>query len=458
MLNRATYRKYDELRSCTGSASFSRPLKFLLCIYLITLVSSCKKEETLSRDSDRIQWIRVLEDEMKFSTDDEFYEGKNGKVITDPEDNIYIYYYDKDQDKAIVKKYDPQGVLLWKKDFADCSPLDMIRLNDGSLILAVSLTNTIPNYLTLYSIKTNGTIENTNDTLKDFIYASSKVLNATLFATADNGVAATGIWNGVISGSNATGTTTKLFILKHNSDLTRAWTQYFGFTFPPGPVQLVGTPRGTSSIIETNNGQFLVNFYMEDVGDWIDSSSYSLLSGLVNSDGTQDTAYSYLTGYRVKSNGHSGGQINRNSKVLMRDFFGDFVTYYSMEQAISGSVNTNSSAFLRVGQDALITDSIPFKLPPGYRIVNCARSAAGFMMTAYKNGIASGTSDYSAAQTLFLTGSTDWQVTNRFSLQQFYSDFFFSSAAVSDGGFISMGRIQSFNGPNNKLVLIKWKN
>ncbi|HNS11063.1 MAG TPA: hypothetical protein PKM97_00510 [Bacteroidia bacterium] len=457
MLIRVINRKLDELKNCIGSPSFSRAFQIVLCVFLIAFVSSCKKEETLSKDSDRIQWIRVLEDEIKFSTDDEFYEGKNGKVITDPEDNIYIYYYNKDEDKTVVKKYDPQGVLLWQKNFDDCSPLDMIRLNDGSLILAASLTNTLPNFLTLYSIKTNGTVEATNDTLKDFIYASSKVLNATLFATADNGVAVTGIWNGFVSGSNATGTSTKLFIVKNNADLTRAWSQYFGFTFPPGPIQLVGTPRGTSSITETNNGQFLVHFGMEDVGDWVDSTTYSLLSALVNSDGTQDTSYSYLTGYRVKSNGHTGGQINRNSKVLMRDFSGDFITHYSLGQTIAGSVNSKSAAFLRVGQNALVTDTIPLKLPPGYRIANCVRSASGFMMTAYKIGVASGTNDYSAAQTLFLTGGTDWQVTSRFSLQQFYSDFFFSSVASSDGGFVSMGRIQSFNGPTNKLTLIKWK-
>ena len=78
--------------------------------------------------------------------------------------------------------------------------------------------------------------------------------------------------------------------------------------------------------------------------------------------------------------------------------------------------------------------------------------------THYKAGVANGSSDFSAEHTLFLTGGTDWQVTDKFSLQQFYSDYFFSNAPTSDGGFISMGRIQSFNGPTNKLVLVKWKN
>jgi hypothetical protein len=95
-------------------------------------------------------------------------------------------------------------------------------------------------------------------------------------------------------------------------------------------------------------------------------------------------------------------------------------------------------------------------LPSGYRILSITPSNGKFLLAAYKTGLASGTNDYSANQTLFLYGE-DWVTTTSFTLQGFYADFFPSSAPTTDGGFVLMGKIQSFNGPANKLILVKWK-
>jgi hypothetical protein len=416
------------------------------CLILFTF--SCKKEDSVSNEPERVQWMRVLEDTISYSTDSENYMGSNGKVITDPEDNIYTYYYSKNLDQAIVSKYDPLGTLVWKKTFENCRPLDMARLNDGSLLLATSLTGTVPNYLTLYSIQTNGSIETRNDTIKDFIYRCFEVMNANIVPMPDNGFIVSGVWNAVIGGTNFTGADVKTFIIKHSQLQTRDWSQVFGFCFtcPYTVTKPGGVPAGAGSVVQTNNGQYIFQFdYTGDSN--FPSLGRSILTGLLTDSGVADTSFIYDT-----------GTYNRYINGYTQDYYSDFIYQYSSPQTGGISSQSVPSGFLRIGQDARIYDTIPIPLPGDHLILSVTKNKSGFMMTAFKEGVANGSDDFSAEHTLFLTGGTDWQVTDKFSLQQFYSDYFFSNAPTSDGGYISMGRIQSFNGPTNKLVLLKWKN
>ena len=169
------------------------------CLILFTF--SCKKED-LTNNTDNIQWMRVLEDTLTYSTDDANYLGRNGKVVTGSDDNIYVYYYSKDHDQTVLRKYDPEGAPVWKKTFDNCKPLDMARLNDGNILLAVSISNQVPNFLTLYSIQSNGDFENRSDTIKNFIWSCAEILNTTIYPTEGSRFVISGVWNSYIGGAN----------------------------------------------------------------------------------------------------------------------------------------------------------------------------------------------------------------------------------------------------------------
>ena len=413
------------------------------CFLVITF--SCKKEDSISTTSENIKWIRVLEDSLLFSTDDEMYLGTNGKVITDPDDNIYVYYYSKDLDQAVVRKFDSEGTPVWKKLFDNCKPLDMVRLNDGNIILATSITKQLPNYLTLYSINTNGNIETKNDTIKDFIFGCKELLNASILPMPDNSFIISGVWNAFLSGTNSASNDTRIYIIKHSQFQQREWSQYLAFCFTcPYSVTVPSDPSGASSVIQTNTGQYLFQFAFN--ADENGTDNHSILTGLLNADGVPDTSFIYSTGI-----------YNRYCNGFIPDYFGDYIYHYSSPRFGGHSSQPVPAGFLRIGQDAEIKDTIPLSIPSDHRIVSCTKGNSGFLLTTYKVGVANGGSDYTGEHTLFLRGGTDWRATQKYTFQEFYSDFFFSHAPVSDGGFISLGRIQSFNGPVNKLMLVRWE-
>lgn len=422
-------------------------LKYAGFACLILFTFSCKKEDTISTASEKIEWTRVLEDTLAFSTDDEKYLGTNGKVITDPDDNIYVYYYSKDMNQAVVRKFDALGTPVWKKVFDNCKPLDMVRLTDGSIILATSVSNQVPNDLTLYSIGTDGSIQTTSDKIKNFIFSSSEVMSASISPMPDNSFIISGVWNAFISGSNTSGTDTRIYIIKHKQFNLKEWSQYLAFCFTcPYTVPLPLYPSGASSVTQTSNGEYVFQFaYNTDANG--DPAGHSILTGHLDTNGIADTSFIYNTGI-----------YNRYCNGFIQDYFGDYMYHYSSPREGGYSSQAVPAGFLRIGQDAQIKDTIPISIPNDYRIAACTRGASGFLLTAYKMGVAGGGSDFSAAHTLFLRGGSDWRTTEKFTLQQFYSDYFFSHAPTSDGSFISMGRIQSFNGPVNKLILIKWEN
>ncbi len=414
------------------------------CLACFTL--SCQKEE-FNNYSDKVEWIRVLQDTLEYSTDDPFFTGRNGKVITDAFNNIYVYYYLKNPEQTVIKKYNPEGEIIWGKTINNCKPLDMSQLNDGSILLAGSLSNQIPNFLTLYSIQTDGNMSSKSDTLKNLFWSCAEVLNATISPVDVSGFIISGVWAAYIGGSNGAASGNEVFVVKHSELQVRNWTQYlssFCFTCPYVPTWPSGDRNG-SSVVQTGNGEYVVQF-----GTYSDGSSApagsNLLTALLNSNGNADTSFAY-----------DAPVYNRYGNGLLKDASGDFISYYSSPREGINLSQAIPAGFLRIGQDSEIKDTIPLSIPKDYRIVSCTKGSAGFLMTAYKAGVANGGSDFSAERTLFLRGGNDWQATDQFTLQQFYSDFFFSHAPASDGGYISMGRIQSFDGPVNKLVLIKWK-
>jgi hypothetical protein len=434
-------------RKVVRTISSSGFWKFSALTCLVLFAFSCKKETEISTATASIEWTRVLQDTITFSSDDDLYLGRNGKVITDPADNMYVYYYASDRDQAIVGKYDPEGTLLWKKTFESCKPLDMARRPDGTLILAASLTGQVPNFLTLYSIKTDGTVEAKNDTLKDVIYSSSEIVNATISPMEDNSIVVSGVWKTYIAGSNFNSFGTSQFVFKNTPSLINEWAQYFGFCFTcPYTPNVPGRAVGTSAVALTTGGQYLVQFD-RDADSNGDPSGHSLLTVLLNAGGIPDTSFNYNTSI-----------YNRYVNGFMKDYGEGYISLYSSPRVGGQSSQAVPAAFLRIGEDARVHDTIPVSIPKDYRIVSCARGASGFMLSAYKAGAANGAVDFSGGHTLFLKGGSNWYATESFTLQEFYSDYFFSHAPVSNGSFVSMGRIQSFDGPVNKLMLIKWKN
>ena len=323
----------------------------------------------------------------------------------------------------------------------------MARLNNGKILLAVSVSNEIPNFLTLYSIQSDGNTESVKDTLKNLFYSCKVINNATIFPAQGNSFVISGTWIGYAAGSNFSFESSEVFVVRHSELMVKDWSQYvtsFCFTCPYQVVWPDGDKDG-SSIAQTSNGKYLFQFNTNSDGS-LAPEGRNILTGILASDGIPDTSFIY-----------NSGKYNRYSNGFMTDSNGDFISYYSSPREGVNFSQAVPAGFLRIGQDAEIKDTIPLNIPNNYKIISCTKGATGFLLTAYKAGVANGGSDYSASHTLFLRGGNDWNVAERFTLQQFYSDFFFSHAPVSDGSFISMGRIQSFDGPVNKLMLIKWK-
>lgn len=428
-------------------------IHFVLLLMILTACFSCKTEENISIEND-VEWIRVFEDTISKSTDDEMYQGQNGKVLTDKLDNIYLYYLNSESKQSVVIKYDPKGNLIWKKIFPDCEPLDMVLLSDGSIILAVRFDPLLPTGLVLYAIRTNGTIEAYPTIIKTSVSPVS-IENAILYAMPDNSL--------LISGSFFDAGGNSLvhsgYMLKTSSALSNVqWRSAIDLTtliFSNYPWLLLNF--GQNSIVPTANNQYLFQFAISNANLGIDSVNYGLVTGLLNSNGALDTMYFLKTGHNVAAFGRGDGYSNRYCNGLYRENTNSTIFHYSSPKIYGGQPPEIPNGFFRIGNDAKMQDTVPISLPNDYRIVSFIPGNGRFLMMAYKTGIVSGTDNYNANHTLFLTGDGSWQVTKTFTLQEFYADFLPSAAPTSDGGFIIMGKIQGFNNPVNKLMLFKLK-
>lgn len=419
---------------------------------LIFSLYSCSKEEFTNNNPVNIQWMKVLSDSVILSSDDEMFQGRNGKVLTDRNDNIYCYLLGVNPSRTIVKKFNPSGELSSIFEFQNCEPADMNILEDGTIVLAVRLSSLLPQGLVLYYIRQDGSVDSLVTQVQS-AYSSLGISNAYICPLTDNGLIISGSFqqqkftNGSIENIG--------FVLKVSSGMqvtnkVNVSDENLGPSFTGGYF-------GQNSVVSTNSGNYVFQFGISRNQAYQDSIGYGLLTGTLNYAGDLDTFYFNHTGYEVRSTGNRNGFYNRYCNGLMSDN-SNLIYHYSSPMVLADPKPAVPNGFLRIDDDAKIMDTIPLSLPAGYRIVSCTRGSGRFLMIAYRTGVVSGTNDYSAYHTLFLTGDGNWQPTSTFTLQEFYSDFFHSAAPTSDGGYIIMGKIQSFNGEANKLVLIKWKN
>lgn len=421
--------------------------KLLLMLFFMLLIifSACRKENSISNIKGQTQWMRVLTDTITSSTDDEMHLGENGKVLTNSNDEIYLYYYLKNLSQTVVLKCDSKGNPIWKKVIENLSPGDMVLLNNGSVIISGTDPNKIYKWNKIYAIRPEGNIDSLYFE-PAFHFENLASINSSLYALPDNNI----IFSGTTSLFNAPpriiGTLAKInaglaIVWKRNLSTNSALTQ---------PIQ-----SSQNSIIAIANNKYLFQFAQTFANNYVDSNYFGLQTGVLNTNGTIATLNNYPTGYFVTTTNNTSGVQNRYCNELMQDATGDVIYHYSSPK-VFGTTPAIPAAFIKMDSNAKVKDTIPIPLPVGYRIVSCTQNKSSFFLTAYKTGGVTGATDFSAGYTLILTG-INWQTSNSFTLQNFYSDFFSSAAPTMDGGYVIMGKIQSFNGTSNKLVLIKWK-
>jgi hypothetical protein len=353
-------------------------------------------------------------------------------------------------------KCDPTGNAVWKKTFPDCIPMDMVRRSDGSLVLAV---RDVPGYqqiVVLYLLLPDGNVE-THPIVHFPFGGSASVVNVNMHAMDDNSI----VMSGVYLQSLLVGLPLRQegFMLQLSSTFVKLWNYVL---FQYNVLDQSYPLYEQNSIIPVPGNRFLAQFSFTGDKVQADGVSYGLLTMVVNPDTAVLDYYSITsTGFEVQSSGLKGGYFNHYADGLIGESGGQAVFHYSGPVSVATGLPHQGdipNGFIRVAADASILDTIPLPLPEGYRILSCSFRNGNFMVTACKSGTVDVTSDFRAYQTLFLTGNSGWETTRSFTLQEFYSDFLSSSAPTSDGGFVLMGKIQSFNGPNNQLILIKWKN
>lgn len=428
----------------------------VIAIFLVAFsTNSCKKDSAISTAGEQIEWMHVLDENISGLTEDDTFLGQNGKVLTDSEDNIYLYYYSEFPKQAVVMKCNSQGAPVWKKTFPDCIPMDMVRRSDGSIVLAV---RDLPGYeqiFVLYLIRPDRNVDQ-HPVIPVSSGGSGGVLNANMYVMPDDGLIISGVYlESLLVGWPLEQET---FVVKLNSSLLKEWDVKTSFNISG---QQSSPVYEQNSIVPIPGNKYLVEFSFKGNKIQADSVSLGIFRGVIDADSVKYQYYAFdQTGYEVQSSGTRSGFYNQYGGRLLEDGLGEWIYHYSGPVSLTTGLpggSTISNGFIRIGNDGVIKDTIPLSLPNGYRILSCTKGKGNFLLTAYKIGTVDVTNDYSAFQTLFLTGNSAWQSNKSFSFQEFYSDFFPSTAALNDGGFILMGKIQSFSGPNNKLVLIKWK-
>ena len=424
----------------------------LLSLSLIPfLFSACKKDNTEIPVKAKVEWMKVLDESVSGNMKDDALLGQNGRVLTDAYDNIYVYYFSSQPKSAIVLKCDPHGAILWRTVIGDCIPMDMALKPDGHLALAVRDFPGNENVITLFDFAPDGTM-NQYRIVHVTIGGSFGVLNATMFAMQDNSILISGVY---LSQFFVGGPVThEGYFLRLNPNYVKEYnfiTLFLNF----------GTTKSfeQTSILPVSNNQFIAQLSYKGDEVQSDSLTYGYFTVLSDPDTSlADTSFYYNTGFYKQSSGNYGGFYNRYSDRMIKS--GAYnIHHFSAPVSVTpgGTFSTPvTNGFIRIGDDAQIIDTIPFNLPEGYRVLSCNKGANGFLMTAYKARAFDVPGDYSAYQTLFLVVDNNWQINSRFSFQEFYSDVFPSCAPTSDNGYIIMGKVQSFNGPAYKLVLMKW--
>ncbi len=431
----------------------------MLCLSL----SGCSKDETDVAVESQIEWMRVLDENVSGNTETDVFLGQNGKVITDEQGNIYLYYYQDLTRTAVVLKCDPNGTTVWRKTFNDCIPMDMVRRSDGDVVLAVRDLPGSENIFVLFVIKENGQVLQLA-VIHTPSGGSSGVLNGNMYVMPDNSI----VMSGAYTASFLIGFPEDQigYVLKLNQAYQKVWNFNTAFNLLGLGSDFV---MEQNSIVPLQSGKYLMQFSVTSDPVQADSLTYGYLTAVVDEDmgvvtpdsAGIDTSYFTFTGYSVQSSGNRGGYFHRYANGLIPIGNGEYMHHFSGPVSLIPGLPANtpiSNGFFRIASDGItIKDTVPIPLPNGYRVLSCSYSGSRFMATAYEIGAINVTTDFSANQTLFLTGDGNFNTIHSFRFQDFYADLFTSTTPLSDGGFLIMGKIQSFNGPNNKLVLIKWK-
>jgi hypothetical protein len=428
------------------------------------ILNGCSKDEAEVAIESQIEWMRVLDENVSGNTETDESLGQNGKVITDQQGNIYLYYFEDLSRTAVVVKCDPEGTILWKKTFPDCVPMDMARRSDGDMVLAVRDLPGLADRLVIYVLKESGQVLQL-PIIHTPIGGSSTVLNCNMYVMPDNSIVMTGAYMAsflVGSPESQNG-----FVLKLDQSYQKTWNL--------GGIFNLSLAVGSNSALEQNSvipyqqGKFLIQFSVSTDPVQSDSVGFGYVTaivdpdiGVINQDSAGvDTSIFTFTGYYVQSSGKRGGYYNRYANDLIPLGNGEAMHHFSAPVSLIPGLPANTpvpNGFFKIASDGTtLKDTVPIPLPNGYRLLSCSFSGSRFMATAYEVGAINVGSDFSANQTLFLVGDANFQTMHSFRFQDFNADLFTSTIPLDDGGFLIMGKIQSFNGPNNKLVLIKWK-
>jgi hypothetical protein len=426
-------------------------------------LNGCSKDEAEVAVESQIEWMRVLDENVSGSTETDQFLGQNGKVITDDQGNIYLYYYQDLTRTAVVLKCDPNGTTVWRKTFNDCIPMDMVRRSDGDVVLAVRDLPGSEKIFVLFVIKENGQVLQLA-VIHTPIGGSSGVLNGNMHVMPDNSI----IMSGVYTASFLVGFPEDQigYLLKLNQAYQKVWNFNTAFNLLGLASDFV---LEQNSIVPLQSGKFLVQFSVTSDAVQADSLTYGYLTAVVDEDmgvmtpdsaGIETSNFTF-TGYSVQSSGNRGGYLHRYANKLIPLANGETMHHFSAPVSLVPGLPANTpvpNGFFKVASDGItLKDTVPIPLPNGYRLLSCSFSGSRFMATAYEVGAINVGSDFSANQTLLLVGDANFQTMHSFRFQDFNSDLFASTTPLDDGGFLIMGKIQSFNGPNNKLVLIKWK-
>jgi hypothetical protein len=416
----------------------------LVLLVSFIMLSGCKKQDELSPDKQQVEWMKVLGDEGML---------KPGKVLTDGNDNIYIYFTG-DKHYAAVEQLSPSGHVNWKKEFTDYAIFDMTLAPNGNIILCGLGNGYSPESgIVMVSISNSGV------TLNQQVFVPSvnpgkvftHAVSANLSGTSDGYI--------IVSGTMemAGDPNYSAFITKTEQLLSTPPSFNKNYVFFPG----LGGPQ--PSIIDFKVLQAgLAYVFMCDVEGVVGMNPNfnvmsGLITGLINPDGNINNYKFRQTGYYNTALNVRSGWVNSYGKLLP-DKQNGFLSWRNFSKAL-GSDSPVPNEFLRINSLGVITDSIPFSLPENYIANSMAiNSSLNFYMTSCLQGELVGSTDFSPQQTSFSHGnSAGPSVSKTFSIKNSYTDNFTSVACTSEGDFICFGQLQGFYASSFQPVLIKLK-
>lgn len=426
-----------------------RHITFLFMAIAALFFFSCKKETTTTAPG-QIEWIRVLGDTISTSTDDDLQLGLNGKVVCDHDGNSYCYYYKKVKGQTEWIKCDGNGNVLEKHNIDQFAATDMVLLNDGSVVFSGFDPHHNYAYNILYKFNSDGTIQTIQTPPRIYeMTPDGYTVNSSMGVKPDNTIFVTTVTHFIYSNGLPASYMGSFIFINAAFQVVNERAIVFSLYSPELLSQ--------NSVVPTTGNKCLFEFEETMDQQYHDSIYNGFKTGVYNADDTSLTILQHTTGYNVISHYNHKGAFYNYCNGLIDDGNGSYIFAISAPQYFDFVGSTFSNAFIRLNENGIVTDTIPFSMPPDFRLFSVIKNQDQFLASAFRNGVVDGSGDYSSLHTLFLIGNSSWQQTNSFSLQNFYSDFFPSVAAAGTGEYILYGKIQTFNGPSNQLVLVKYK-